>query len=78
MVYTKGVGIFGYAFETCYKGVGKAIGDLQADAQQHGEEKEDGHLFLFEQREGTQPQLVGNAFTLGATRCGTCGQRKAI
>ena len=44
--------------ETFDVSVGEGIGDLQRHAQQHGEDEEDGHLALFEEGEGAQPEQI--------------------
>ena len=38
------------------EGVAEHVGDLQLRAQQHGEDEEDRHAFVFEQREGIQAE----------------------
>ena len=43
------------------EGVAEHIGDLQLGAQHHRENKEDGHAFVFKQREGIEAQHGGPA-----------------
>ena len=78
MVHTKGTRILWVGSKRGDEWIGKAIGNLQTYTQQHGEDKEDGHALLLEQREGTQSEGIHKTLglTLGADR--TCWQRKGI
>ena len=58
MLYAKRVGILRQLGKALYKRCGKAIGYLQAHAEQHRENKEYGHAFLTEQSKGTQSKCI--------------------
>ena len=58
IVCAKGVGKFGDVLETHDEGVGIAVRDLKAHAEQHGEKEEDCHASLAEKTEGVKSQRV--------------------
>ena len=78
MLHAEGVGILGYAAEAADVGVGKAVGNLQRHAQQHGEEEEDGHFLLAEQGEGAQPQRLDQRLALSALARGAGGEGQRV
>ena len=53
MLDPEGIGIGRYLAEGADEGISKAIGDLQADAEEHREDEEERHLTLLEEHEGT-------------------------
>ena len=48
MLHSESAGIFGNTAETADVGVGKSVGNLQGNAQQHGENEENSHFLLLE------------------------------
>ena len=61
MLHTEGVGIFLYRSETVDERIGKAVGDLQTHTEEHGEDEENRHVLLLEEREGTKPERIHEA-----------------
>lgn len=48
MLHSESAGIFGNTAETADVGIGKSVGNLQGNAQQHGENEENSHFLLLE------------------------------
>ncbi len=79
VVGADGAGEFGGSLEASDEGGGVAVGDLERDAQQHGEDEEEGHLALLEECESLQAEHLGEALLSGvAVGHGTCGQGEGV
>ena len=78
MLHAEGLGEFRLCAETEQERIGKAVGNLKAHTQKHGEDKEDGHLLLLEQREGTQAEGINKALFVRTPTDFALRQRKGI
>ena len=76
--HSEGLRISRFGGETADKGIGVAVGNLQGDAEQHGEYEEDGHAALPEQVERVQAEGGCHRFLLFLRADGAGRQRQRI
>ena len=78
MLHTEGICIGRYLTEGADEGISKAIGDLQADAEEHREDEEERHLTLLEEHESTQAKGFDEALALSLGSRRAVGERQRI
>ena len=66
--------------ETTDETVRKSIGDLQTNAEQHGEDEEKSHSAVLKEGKSSQTHHINNAFLFAciALSCGTCWESQRI
>ena len=67
VLYAESLFIEGDFGEGCNERIGVAVRDLQRYTEQHGENKEDGHLLFFEEAESTQAERTDERVRVGFT-----------
>lgn len=78
MLDTERAGKLWLGTETENEGIGKAIGNLQTDTEQHGENEKQRHLLLLEKGEGFQAEGINNGFLLTAYAHRAMRQRESV
>ena len=80
VLYHEGIGVavFQSRSPSLKVGRGVAVGDMKADTHEHGEEEENGHLTVPEERKSPKSQSIHKAFLPVALADGTGGHRQGI
>ena len=78
MLYSESSPIFGKVAEIRQKRIGEAVGYLQGDSEQHGENEEHGHLSLSEQGKCPEPHGVHQRLLLSRPVHGALRQCQRI